>query len=403
MTKILLLAANPKDISLLKLSQEIREIDREVHHAKFGDQFKFEPKVAVRLRDLSEYLDEVRPDIVHFSGHGNSASEIVLEDESGNSHPVSREAIKGIFSLLKGKIRCVVLNACYAESQADVLAEEIDCVVGMFGTINDKAAIEFAREFYRQLANGKDVGTAFKLGRTQIPNGQDVARLLAFKANPSKVVFTKKKQWVKYVTSLVLVIGLALVFSAIWNGWLQLPLISPASQTPTTQSQILTRVAREEFTPSSGAANTITSPTLGSLSKTEITTPPNPTELPLVVQSIVCIIAQKASGTPAKVSRDSFFYSSSASGFNIQELPLTSGQKIPFSNMKGFEALEINEKTIGGVKVGITLLNEELITGVVEHSQYDSTSLTGVTTYGAKFDLRFLDVKRVDFLESNCQ
>lgn len=392
MTKILLLAANPKDTSLLQLSQEMREIDREVHQAKFGAQFTFEPKAAVRLRDLSAYLDEVRPDIVHFSGHGNVAAEIVLEDDSGNSHPVSREAIKGIFSLLKGKIRCVVLNACYAEAQADVLAEEIDCVVGIFGTINDTAAIAFAREFYRQLANGKDVGTAFKLGRAQIPNGQHQARLLAYKANPAKLVFANRQRWLKYVAAGVLIVGLALIlfFS-----------FSFPSPPPIEPTQPAISVATDERTP----AATSTVMPLSTRTRSDeaaTTTLPTVNETASTVQFVVCIIAQKTAGPPTQVSRDAFFYSSSASGFNIQELPLTSGEKIPFRSMQSFAAVELNEPTIGGVKVAITLLNGAVITGVVEHSQYDSTSLTGVTPYDAAFDLRFLDVKQVIFQADNC-
>ncbi len=219
MTKILLLAANPKDTSLLQLNQEIHEIDKELSHAPFGDQFKFAPKVAVRLEELSELIQKFQPDIVHFCGHGSKASEIFFEDNFGHSQPVPEAALKDIFHLLKGNIRCVVLNACYAESQANAIAEDIDCVVGMLDAIDDKAAIGFAREFYRQLANGKDVRTAFQLGRVQIPNGPDLARLLAFKANPSKIVFVKKHSWLKYmVFAIIAVILLTAIIMTLWPG-----------------------------------------------------------------------------------------------------------------------------------------------------------------------------------------
>ena len=56
-----------------------------------------------------------QPDIVHFSGHGSETSEIVLEDQAGASRVVPQHALSRLFSVLPGKIRCVVLNACYSE------------------------------------------------------------------------------------------------------------------------------------------------------------------------------------------------------------------------------------------------------------------------------------------------
>jgi CHAT domain len=247
MTKILLLAANPTDIPLLQLDQEIRQIDAAIRHAQFADQFEFQPKVAVRLSDLLEYLEEIKPEIVHFSGHGSGANEIILEDEFGKSRPVSQEALKEIFALLKGNIRCVVLNACYAEPQANAIAEEIDCVVGMLGTLTDTAAIEFAREFYRQLANGKDVGTAFRLARTQIPDGQDLVRLHAFKAmstlsfaaKPEPRGTTRLNYQIVGIAALLL---LTLVSTSLWlRQWFAPPPMTPGSTTPNaTGSSVVT-------------------------------------------------------------------------------------------------------------------------------------------------------------------
>ncbi|HLO28783.1 MAG TPA: hypothetical protein VK249_06595 [Anaerolineales bacterium] len=126
-----------------------------------------------------------------------------------------------------------------------------------------------------------------------------------------------------------------------------------------------------------------------------------PTVQLATLQAIACITDQQESGTPTKVRADSLFYSSTALG-RIQELPLVSGQKIPFSSVKSFEAVEIHEKTIGGVKIAVTLLNGDMVIGVVVSSQYDGSSLTGSTEYGS-FELRFLDVKRVEFREGgNC-
>jgi hypothetical protein len=191
--KILFLAANPKDTERLRLDEEIREIKGGLRQSKFRDQFDIEQHWAVRVSDVQGHLLHHSPDIVHFSSHGSASDEIILEDNSGNSQPVSSRALSELFSILKDNIRCVVLNACYSEQQAKAIAEHIDCVVGMSKGIGDSAAISFAAAFYRALGFGRDVETAFKLGRAQIDlenlGAQDIPKLLAVRSDPAKIVF----------------------------------------------------------------------------------------------------------------------------------------------------------------------------------------------------------------------
>jgi hypothetical protein len=166
--KILFLAANPTDTSRLRLDQEIRSIDQALRQAEFRDKFDVEQHWAVRVVDLQGYLLRHKPDIVHFSGHGTAANEIILEDNQGKSQPVSTRALGQLFSVLKDNIRCVVLNACYSERQAQAIAAHIDCVIGMSKAIGDSAAVSFAEAFYQALGYGRDVKAAFDLGCLQI-------------------------------------------------------------------------------------------------------------------------------------------------------------------------------------------------------------------------------------------
>ena len=198
MIKVLFLAANPADQDQLKLTREMTQIDRDVRQAEFRDRFKFEQQWEVRVTELQGHLMRYKPDIVHFSGHGSRASEIILEDNHGNSHPVSVRALSNLFSALKDNIRCVVLNACYSEAQAKAIAKHIDCVVGMSKAISDEAAISFAAKFYQALAYGKSIQAAFRLGCVQTDmeglDEQDTPKLLhAPHCDPSKVVFASSK------------------------------------------------------------------------------------------------------------------------------------------------------------------------------------------------------------------
>ena len=191
--RILFLTANPSDSSRLRLDHESRAIDEALRKAEFRDRFTFEQYQAVRIKDLQECLLRFKPHIVHFSGHGSSAGQILLEDNNGNSKPVSEYALGTLFSVLKDNIRVVVLNACYSEQQAKAIAQHIDCVVGMSDAVGDESAVSFSASFYQALAYGRDVQTAFELGRVQINleslDGPEVPRLLAPNSDPKKVFF----------------------------------------------------------------------------------------------------------------------------------------------------------------------------------------------------------------------
>jgi len=165
--KILFLTANPLDTVRLRTGEEARAIDQALRQAEYRS-FDIVVHQAVRINDLQELLLRHSPDIVHFSGHGSAANELILQDDKGNAVPVSGKALHKLFASLKDKIRCVVLNACYSEEQAKHLAEVIDCVVGINPDLTDEASIQFATAFYRALGYGRSVQAAFHLGQGQI-------------------------------------------------------------------------------------------------------------------------------------------------------------------------------------------------------------------------------------------
>jgi hypothetical protein len=179
--KILFLASNPKDIHPLKLDKELREIDNKIQIGTFRDTFDLRSQWAVRPSDLQEALLRFEPHIVHFSGHGSHNEEIMLEDEAGNSKPVGKQALADLFEILKDNVRVVVLNACFSHTQAEAISQTIDFTVGTSKAVKDSAAVGFASSFYRGLAFGRSVRSAFKLANNQLDlssiAGSDIPRL----------------------------------------------------------------------------------------------------------------------------------------------------------------------------------------------------------------------------------
>lgn len=163
--KSLFLAANPVDTERLSLDREFREISSKIRASEYRDSIELISVWAVRPDDLIQSLNEYRPQIVHFSGHGSSIGEIVLVDELGNVKPISPKALKTLFATLKDNIRVVILNACYSRIQSEAITEVIDCAIGMNTAITDDAAIIFIASFYRALGFGRSVQESFNQGK----------------------------------------------------------------------------------------------------------------------------------------------------------------------------------------------------------------------------------------------
>jgi hypothetical protein len=194
--QILFLAANPKNTSKLKLEEEVRSIDDALREAEFRDRFNLETQFAVCLSNLQAHLLRYKPNIVHFSGHGSIAGEIIIEDNTGEGHPISSEALTQLFGVFKDTVRCVVLNACFTDEQAKAITQEIDCVIGMTKAIGDDSAVGFASSFYQAIGYGRNVKDAFVLGCNQINianlNEQDTPQLLVRSGcNPQEIVFAR--------------------------------------------------------------------------------------------------------------------------------------------------------------------------------------------------------------------
>jgi WD40 repeat protein len=165
---VLFLAANPKHTDALRLGEEVKKVEQGLERAKLRDRFRLVQKSAVTDDDLRRALLDHEPQIVHFSGHGAGASGLVFEDDSGEAHEISGDALAELFELFAEHVQCVVLNACYSESQARAIAQYIDYVIGMRQAVGDEAAIKFSIGFYDALGAGRPYDTAFNFGRSAI-------------------------------------------------------------------------------------------------------------------------------------------------------------------------------------------------------------------------------------------
>ncbi len=166
--KALFLAANPIETTRLSLDEETRKTKIQIERSQYPDRLELIYEFALRPDDLLHALNKHQPHLVHFSGHGSRAGELILVNDNSESQPVSPEGIKDLFVVFKGNIRVVVFNACNTRSLAESVSEVIDCAIGMNGPMDDRAAIVFAAAFYRAVGFGRSVEEAFMQGRVAL-------------------------------------------------------------------------------------------------------------------------------------------------------------------------------------------------------------------------------------------
>ncbi|MEA5553292.1 alpha/beta hydrolase [Anabaena cylindrica UHCC 0172] len=165
---ILILAANPINTQKLQLEKEAELIRERLQENEIGRQYIVKDEATACIEDLSKYLLQYEPIILHFSGHGNSNGEIILNNRQDQAQVVSIETLAELLSTVGGRIECVVLNACFSLEKADAIAEQVSCVIGMDKEIDDESALRFAGGFYRGLGFGRGYYSAFELGRNEI-------------------------------------------------------------------------------------------------------------------------------------------------------------------------------------------------------------------------------------------
>lgn len=159
--RILFLTANPVQTLSLDLEGELRSLEQELRGVKFRDSITLIARQAVRPDDLIRHVQEHKPNVIHFSGHGLTTG-IVLRNDAEKWQAVDGASLK---RFLDGRgVDLVVLNSCYSKSQADTIQGVVKTVLWTTDAVDDEAARRFTVAFYRSLGNGLSVQKAFRDG-----------------------------------------------------------------------------------------------------------------------------------------------------------------------------------------------------------------------------------------------
>ena len=178
---ILVVTANPAETTPLQLEDEAKKI-KDCFQSVAGNQdVVVFAKHAAAVNELRRCLHQMKPRIVHFAGHGNENGNLIFQSDDGGNQFVNPNALSELLREFP-EIEIVMLNACYSAHAAELIAEHVECVVGMGCQIDDDSAMQFALAFYESLAFGHGFDRAFRLGVNAIKLNQlpDAEQPMAF-------------------------------------------------------------------------------------------------------------------------------------------------------------------------------------------------------------------------------
>lgn len=165
--RVLYLLANPASQGALRTDAEFRHVQEEVRGSKYRDKIDLIISPAADAKSVLRGINDYRPQVVHFSGHGGGKS-IWLDD--GKLQTSVGSALK--FDLLAETLaatdshpKLLVLNACDTLAGAEALLNAVEIVIAMSASISDVGAATFATQFYAAIASAQSIAVALHQGK----------------------------------------------------------------------------------------------------------------------------------------------------------------------------------------------------------------------------------------------
>jgi hypothetical protein len=167
---VLYLTANADKDNSLRVEVEVRRVQEAIRGSVFRDHVHVEYRPAANLNSLIDGLNDKRPQIVHFSGHGHRGG--IAMDNAKVTRPaakdVSFELLAKALASTDSPPKIVVLNSCESSGAKKAVLGVASVVVSMSVSVTDNAATAFATRFYAALASGQSIRSAFAQGQVAV-------------------------------------------------------------------------------------------------------------------------------------------------------------------------------------------------------------------------------------------
>lgn len=160
--KVLYLTAANTQKDMLRTDVEVAQVQQELRGAKWGNALQFVYRPAATPKALLDALNDINPEVVHFSGHGGWSALVFNKEKTLQpvGITVDFDLLAELFSSISSPPTILVLNACDTLIGADGLLDKIPAVISMSDSITDLGAVSFASQFYSALGSGETLQNA---------------------------------------------------------------------------------------------------------------------------------------------------------------------------------------------------------------------------------------------------
>jgi hypothetical protein len=195
--EVLYLTANPDEQNALRVDAEVRQVQEAVRGSVLRDNIVVHQLPAADLDSLMDGLNDHRPNIVHFSGHGYRGGLAV--DHAKVKRPkgkfITYDILGQALAATDSPPSIVVLNSCQSAGARQALIPPAQAIVVMQDSISDLAAAAFSAKFYAAIAAGQSLKSAFEQGRVAVANvslneAATPVLITAKGVNPAKIILT---------------------------------------------------------------------------------------------------------------------------------------------------------------------------------------------------------------------
>jgi hypothetical protein len=194
---VLFLTSNPVPESSLRVDGEVRKVQEAIRGSKFRGNVRVEYRPAADVNSILDGLNDLSPQIVHFSGHGDQTG-LVTDDGSilgASDTSLSYCQLAKALAATDIPPSLLVLNSCWGSKGQKALSPVVQFLVSMNAPISDLAASVFAPRFYAAIASGQSIKSSFDqaalaVEMASISEAHTLELTSASGKDPAKVVLT---------------------------------------------------------------------------------------------------------------------------------------------------------------------------------------------------------------------
>lgn len=163
--RVLYLTANPG--ADLRVDAEVRSVQQALRGSRYRDLVEVSLRPAATLQDLLDGLNDIRPHVIHISGHGGPSG-VQLDNGSVGSPggvDVEFDLLLEALSATDQSPTLLILNSCDTLEGAKIVLPAVPVVIAMSDAVLDTAASVFATQFYAAIGSAQSVGAALRQAR----------------------------------------------------------------------------------------------------------------------------------------------------------------------------------------------------------------------------------------------